>query len=443
MLSDKEKLEEELKLLKESLDLNVITKEEYETAKQRIEAKLDDLNILKQKNGEIEVKKEGEVKEDLKPEEKIEVREIKEEKVEPIEEEEKEEAKHEEEKIEETKIKEESTAKEEQKKIENIKEAEEKVTEELKEEKVVEEIEEGEKEELGSISKPEDEQPEIISEEETKIDKKIFVYISIIVILILGLWYVFFLEKADVEDVSAEPADNILSLIACNSDDDCMEKGKIGVCNNPGEENAECEYIEDVKVELMVLNSNNCFNCETGRVLSILDGFFPNLDVENIDFENVKGTGFIANFGINALPAYIFNLSFKEAYNYDKLSSSFNKVDDSFVMKNTVANANYYVEREEIPNKLDLFFSQGQTASTKAEENLKEFLEVFDSEVEFEKHNEDSEIVKELGINTFPAFLVNNKIKFGGVQPADKIRENFCQLNSVTECASGLTKSLV
>ena len=165
MLSDKEKLEEELKLLKESLDLNVITKEEYETAKQRIEAKLDDLNILKQKNGEIEVKKEGEVKEDLKPEEKIEVREIKEEKVEPIEEEEKEEAKHEEEKIEETKIKEESTAKEEQKKIENIKEAEEKVTEELKEEKVVEEIEEGEKEELGSISKPEDEQPEIISEE--------------------------------------------------------------------------------------------------------------------------------------------------------------------------------------------------------------------------------------------------------------------------------------
>jgi glutaredoxin-related protein len=112
-------------------------------------------------------------------------------------------------------------------------------------------------------------------------------------------------------------------------------------------------------------------------------------------------------------------------------------------MKNTVANANYYVEREEIPNKLDLFFSQGQTASTKAEENLKEFLEVFDSEVEFEKHNEDSEIVKELGINTFPAFLVNNKIKFGGVQPADKIRENFCQLNSVTECASGLTKSLV
>ena len=41
MLTEKEKLEEELNLLKESLDLNVITKEEFENAKQRIEAEFD------------------------------------------------------------------------------------------------------------------------------------------------------------------------------------------------------------------------------------------------------------------------------------------------------------------------------------------------------------------------------------------------------------------
>ena len=63
--------------------------------------------------------------------------------------------------------------------------------------------------------------------------------------------------------------------------------------------------------------------------------------------------------------------------------------------------------------------------------------------VVFKKHNEDAGIVKELSLNTFPAFLVNNVNKFSGVQAADKIRENFCMLNSVAECALGLTKSLV
>jgi len=43
MLTDKEKLEEELKLSEESLHLEVITKEEYEQAKQRIERKLKSL----------------------------------------------------------------------------------------------------------------------------------------------------------------------------------------------------------------------------------------------------------------------------------------------------------------------------------------------------------------------------------------------------------------
>ena len=44
MLSEKEKLEEELKLLKESYSLDVITKGEYEDAKHRIEGKIKELD---------------------------------------------------------------------------------------------------------------------------------------------------------------------------------------------------------------------------------------------------------------------------------------------------------------------------------------------------------------------------------------------------------------
>ena len=64
MLSEKEKLEQELKLLEESLSLDVITKEEFENAKQRIEEKLDALE-----KEETKVEEEPEIKE-TKPEEK-------------------------------------------------------------------------------------------------------------------------------------------------------------------------------------------------------------------------------------------------------------------------------------------------------------------------------------------------------------------------------------
>tara|TARA_B100000315_G_scaffold246579_1_gene274034 strand:+ start:1469 stop:2770 length:1302 start_codon:yes stop_codon:yes gene_type:complete len=433
MLSEKEKLEEELKLLKESLELDVITKEEYEAAKAKIDEKLNSLNVLEEKEEESGVKEEPKP-EDEKEEEKIEIKELKETDIK------KGEIKHE---VAEEEVKEEEKVAEEAKTAEKAKEelevAEEFKAEKPKEEtKVVEEkAEEIEKEEF---VRQEEKPAEIVEEE--KGSKKILLYIAIIVILGFAAGYYFF-TGSDLVISSDIPEDNAIILIACSSDDECVKEGSIGSCNNPGTENAECEYIEDVDVGLTVLNNKNCFNCDTGRVLSILKSFFPNLNIENTDIETEEGKEIAERFNVNALPAYILNSNLKEAHNYDKLSSSFNDVNGNLVMKNTVANANYYIDREEGPGKLDLLFKPGQSASTKAEENLKEFLEAFGSKVNFEKHDENSGIVKELGINTFPVFLINNKIKFSGVQPADKIRENFCQVNSVAECALGLSKSLV
>jgi hypothetical protein len=481
MLTQKEKLKDELNLLKESLELAVITKDEYETAKARIEEKLNTLEqepevkepkikskeeieeepVTKPEEENPEIEEEGSIvkdieKEDSKVKEKeesvekikheaskeevpredneegpkeIEIKEVAREGQKTLEEIEKE-------KIEEAKPQEEkSTEKTEEHpvKSKSIDEAE-KAVEEIKEEKPVEE-------KLEPVPKPEGEQPESFAGEEKKSFIKTIVYSSIAIVSILIIYFFFFAGSPEVpadEGIHFTP----ISLIACSSDKDCIEQGSIGICNNPGEENAECKYIQDANIELTVLN-NNCFNCDNKRVLSILNNFFPNIDAEKINFETPEGKEIAEKFGIQVLPAYILDSNFKEAYNYNKLANAFNEIDENFIMKNTVANANYYIDREETPNKLDLFVKQGQSASSKAEENLKEFLEAFNGKVDFEKHTADSEIVKELGINTFPAFLVNNKIKFSGVQAADKIKENFCQINELNECALRLVKSLV
>ena len=428
MLTDKEKLEEELKLLEESLHLEVITKEEFEQAKQRIERKLKSLEKkaerletkAEKKIEEVKIKeiKRDEIK-NLKVEKEAEEETPSEEKEENISEEEPEEERNEE---------------------ETIKSAEEIAAEQVK--KAAEEAEikeEAEKdEEFVPIAKPKERIEEEPGFELSKGSMKVLIYAIAILVLAFGSYFFFF---------SGNPDDNKLAdstvFIACSSDQDCKKEGSIGTCNNPGTKDAECAYAEDVEVKLIVLNDHSCFNCDTGRVLSILNGFFPNLEIESIDIETDEGKEVADKFDIDALPAYILNSSLQQASNYHKFFSAFNNVRNSFVMKNTVANSNFYIEGEEIPGKLDLIVQQNQAASLEAEKNLQEFLGAFKGEVNFEKHNEKSALAKELGINTFPVFLVNNKIKFSGVQAADVIKENFCRMNKLQECGLELSKSLI
>ena len=406
MLSEKEKLEEELKLLKESLDLDVITKEEFEDAKNRIEVKLEDLERRKEIEfeDEPEIIPSGNVKEETKTEVEEKEEAIDQVKEEPAKEEVSESEEEPEKKLE---------VKAEEEKIEDV--------EKLTEAPILED-----------------------AVEKKKDKRRVIIYTALIIILSLVLAYTFFSGGSEVAGGSTSiPVENIPSLVACSSDTDCTKEGGIGTCLNAGKRDAECTYIKGASVQLTILNTNDCFNCETERVAIILKGLFPNLNITSIDFGTEEGNEIAERFNIDALPAYILDSNAREAKNYDKFSSAFNEIDGNFIMKNTVSNANYYLGRGEIPNKLDLFVKENQTASSKAEKNLEEFLEAFKGKVVFEKHDGNSGIAKELGINTFPTFLVNNKIKFSGVQPADKIKENFCEMNQAEECGLELSKSLI
>ncbi len=424
MLSDKEKLEEELSLLKESYSLDVITKGEYEDAKHRIESKIKELE--RQESTES---KSADSKENNK--EPAAQKEFEEEKAEK---------KDEKETRQKAEIKEEAIS--EEPKQEKRAKSEKDIAEEESAEAIRQP--EQKKEKLAEVPEPEEDILAEISPAEGS--KKIYAYAGIALLIVIGLYFFFFAE-----DANSNPAgiDNDLgnlgkaSLIACSSNDDCGKGGKTGICANPGKENSECQYIDDPMVRLTILNGDSCFNCKTERVISMLEGFFPNIEQKSVDIESEEGKQIAEEYGIAALPAYIFDSGIKDTNNYEKLATAFSEVDGSYVMKSTVANSNYYIEREEIKGRLDLVAKPGQLASREAEENLKEFLEAFKGKVIFEKHNSDSKFAKDLGINTFPVFLLNNKIKFNGVQSSEKIKENFCEMNDVDECGIELTQSLV
>src|SRR3989338_1572876 len=367
--STREKLEQELKFLKESFEAEVISREEFEKGKERIEKKL-------QGNGDNGEFFESENFNKTEPEGKKE----------EIQEETKEKQK-------EPEVSEQSTAGA------------------VKEEKI-----------------------------QGKKDNKIFRYAVVFAVLTLMVFFGYSLLIKNEAQGNNEKEIQLTPL--CSSNSDCVQDGKQGNCEDPGKISAKCQYPKIIKTKVIVLNDrNNCFNCDTGRILGIIENWFGELNVTEINLNSAQGKELADKMGVNVLPAYILEgISNKPAYS--QIKQTFIIKDGSFILSESAAASTFYFRRENMPNKLDVFIKEGDSSNIKAEQNLEEFLNNFPN-AEFEKHSSEEELAKELGINVFPAFLVNNRVKFSGVHPAEIIKDNFCSLNKMDECDKELQSNLV
>ena len=437
----KERLEQELRFLSESLEADVISKDEYEKGRERIERKLKE---IEEKPEEPEqVKEEQKIKDTEKSEisgtthrgfptsepkssEEIEIKEIKEERRavrrEEYEEEDKKEEVEEEKK---TEIDEEERfEKEEEKKVET--EEKQYMSEEKKEEPKEEHIEE-EKE-----------------GEEIAISKKWLYGMILLVIAVILIFSIRSCSKPT-EEGGLFGEEVIGEVIPeCSLDSDCKQEGVVGLCLNPGETEAKCEFREDVRVVLTVINDEGCELCSTSRMKGVIKEVFPNLGIKNLDYNSVESKELVNKFNIDALPSYIFGLSVTEAAHFNDFKSALIKKEDNYLVNNRASGANYYFKRKKIDNKLDVFLTADMEEGV--DNNINEILDLFEDNINFTKHlvtqKQKIQLSEELGITSYPAFLINNQVKFGGFQSANSVKEKFCKLNEIDECKVELSKDI-
>jgi len=405
--TQKERLGQELRFLKESFEAEVISKEEFEKGKDRIEKKLKDIE-----RSEKESAKEQTQEKELKKKQ---------------------------EQVAEQKEKIETAKAEEQKNDEAI---EKKEAERIKLNIIQDETE------IHAEPAPEIEQKvaqesapqKQVEIEEQKKEGKFFKYAIVFVVLVLVVFFSYSLLKSD-KDI--KKTDEMKFVAACSSNDDCKQEGKEGICVAPGTKNAMCEFEETPKTNIIILNDRkNCFNCDTQRVLGILEDWFSVINAKEVDYSTNEGKAIAEKLDLNMLPAYILDENITKKPSYGQFKQAFIKEDSSYILSEDASGSTFYFRRDNVPNKLDLFVKENDTSSINAEKNLKELLDNF-KEVQFEKHSSDSTFAKELGIKTFPTFLVSNQIKFSGVLTAEMIKNNFCKLNKLPECEKSLSKSLV
>ncbi len=400
--TQKERLEQELRFLKESFDAEVISKEEFEKGKDRIEKKLKEI--------------EKAAKQQITEEQKIE--EPKKEQVE------------------------EPTKAEEPKTDEAI-EAKEGETIKLK-------VFQEEHEHLEPVQvkvKPEEkrqepapETPKIEIKEEKK-KSKFLNYSVVLVVIVLVVFFSYSLLKN--KKAAQESAAPLTFVAACSSNQDCRQEEKEGICLKPGAKEAKCEFKDIPKVNVIVLNDRkNCFNCDTQRILSIIESWFGVANIKEIDYGTEDGKSLAEKVDARLLPTYIFEENITKKPKFDEFKQLFIKKNNYYILSDDAAGSTFYFKQSSTPNKLDLFVVKGDDASMRAENNVKEFLEVF-KDVKFDKYSLNDKLAQELKIRAFPTFLVNNRVKFSGVHSAETIKENFCKLNKLPACEKSMSKNLV
>ena len=273
-----------------------------------------------------------------------------------------------------------------------------------------------------------------------KKESKFFKYTAVFVVLLLIVFFSYsFLKDKETKKTTGEAT----FLALCSSNDDCTQEGKEGFCINPATKDAKCEFKDIPKLNVVVLNDRkNCFNCDIQRVLGILESWFGTISVKEIDYNTEKGKELAEKLNVRMLPMYILEENITKKPVFEQVKQIFAKKDSNYILSDDAAGSTFYLNRENVPNRLDLFVASGDDSSMKAEKNLKEFLDTF-KEVKFEKHSPDDKLTLELGIKTFPVFLANNRVRFSGVQSAETIKGNFCKLNKLPECEKSLSKSLV
>ncbi len=390
--TQKERLEQELRFLKESFEAEVISKEEYEKGKERIERKLKELQAFVKTSNEEKVIETQNQQEEKKIDKAIEIKE--------------------EEKI---KLK---------------------VMQDEPEPIQIQKIEQKE-----PLKEPTTKTPKTIIYEQKK-ENKFLKYTVVFIVLALIVFFSYSLLK-NKKGTNQDKSTQVSFVAACYSDDNCKQEGKMGSCLSPGTKDAKCEFKDIPKINVIVLNDRkNCFNCDTQRVLDILKNWFDAVDAQEIDYNTDEGKKIADEYNAVLLPLYILDKEVAEKPSFEEFKQVFFEKNDGYILKEDAAGSSFYFKRESIPNKVDFFVKEGDSSSIKAENNLEEFLNAFE-EVKFEKHLADDGLAQELNIKTFPTFLINNRIRFGGVLTAETIKENFCKLNKAEACEENLSKSLV
>ncbi len=234
------------------------------------------------------------------------------------------------------------------------------------------------------------------------------------------------------------------SMPVCASDFECTEQpGKVGICENPGKDDAVCIYKDDAEIKLTIVNSKDCLNCDASQLATVLGQVFLNLDVKEVDASSVEGARLVKELSLEKAPAFVLTGDVDKTYawqNNPNIPKAFRTVGDSFVIIDEASGATHILDekkREEIAKltgvnkgdnrpQIDFYVMSYCPYGNMAEEAIEPAYQLLKGKAEFNPH-----------------YVIYSNYRGGGPQFCLDDEDQYCSMHGVQELNQGLRELCV
>lgn len=171
--------------------------------------------------------------------------------------------------------------------------------------------------------------------------------------------------------------ESILTFLpACFRDPDCKKKaGFSAQCENGSTPAARCVYLELPQVSMTIIRPRLCRSCRIEPVVNDLKGVFGKLKVDYLTLDDKEAREIIKEFNIDMLPAYLFHNDIEKSGIFASLSTSLEKGKNYYRLKPQASGVSYFLNRQEQPKRLDIFFDYSNPQLGQLLQVLKAFHE--------------------------------------------------------------------
>ncbi len=180
-------------------------------------------------------------------------------------------------------------------------------------------------------------------------------------------------EELRLSDMIMDDDDIGLVLPRCFSESNCKKEKKIGACQNSGEISSQCLFTEANKVRLLVISPKSCAVCDINPAVNFFKKKITGLEVTEIFYPGKEADKLIREFNIFGLPAYFLGKEAEKEKEFESLKNNLELKNEFYLIKPQLSGMSYFLNREFIKGKLDLFFSLFDKDSFAELDSLKEF----------------------------------------------------------------------
>ena len=161
------------------------------------------------------------------------------------------------------------------------------------------------------------------------------------------------------------------ALPQCIDDNDCIPESNdyIAYC-----ENGKCISELAPLVKLTIILPDTTFGNVSRAMIKIFQSLFPKLSIQYVEYDSKKGKKLVKLFGVEKLPAYIFDSDIQNDRNYSRIKENLlplrtpNKL--WYMVKPEMVEISYYLNRPEKEYEIAIFVMSDCPFSVALEESL-------------------------------------------------------------------------